>query len=194
MSKISAKILKKLARPLYLVPLLLIFAIIVGSGTYFYIHYHHSPKRIVTVGTPVTLPNQDSSKSSQLTKKTPSIDNSGSGNSGGAADTNGNSAASTSSNQWIKSASGAITVKQPVSNSKLQYGDVISGSANIGEVHYRLSDNKVGVVAQGTLSVVNGNFSGIIHFQPQGTGGRLDIFSTDSQEIEYNEVQINVSF
>lgn len=194
MPKIIAKILKKLTRPLYLVPTVATIIVIVTIGAYLYIHGHHSPKRIVTAGTPVSLPNQDNSNSSQLTKTTPSSNNSGSRNSGGATDTNGSSAASTSSNQWIKSASGAITVKRPAADSKLQDGDVISGSANIGEVHYRLSDNKVGVVAQGTLSVVNGNFSGIIHFQSQGTGGRLDIFTTDSQEVEYNEVQINVSF
>jgi hypothetical protein len=184
---------RKLIKPLPLISMLAII-IIVGSGTYFYIHYHHSPKRIVTVGTPVVLPNQNTNDSNHPAIKAPSSNNSGSGNSGGVTDTHGSSATSTNSSQWIKSASGAITVKQPTANSKLQDGNVISGSASVGEVHYRLSDNETGVIAQGTLGVVNGNFSGALHFTVQGTGGRLDIFSTDSQEVEYNEVQINVSF
>lgn len=185
--------LKKLLKPLPLISISVI-VIILAAGTYLYLRHHHSPKTIVTVGTPVILSGQSKSTSGQPAEKTPSSSNSGSRNSGGATDTNGASATSTSSSQWVKSASGVITVKQPSANSKLQDSSIISGVASVGEVHYRLSDNKVGVVAQGTLSVSNGNFSGVVHFQPQGTGGRLDIFSTDSQEVEYNEVQINVSF
>jgi hypothetical protein len=112
----------------------------------------------------------------------------------GATDTQGSATPTTNANQWVTSKSGYITVKSPLADTKLTDGSVVAGSAKVDEVHYRLIDNIGGDLAKGTLSVVSGNFSGTLHFQPKGTGGRLDIFSTDSQGVEYNEVQLNVSF
>jgi hypothetical protein len=147
---------------------------------------------VVTAGTPVKAP--ASKKVSPPPKGSSNDSSSPARNQGTATDTQGSASASTNSNQWISSASGAITVKQPVANSKIQDGVVLSGSAKVDEISYRLTDNSVGLIAQGTLSVVNGNFSGILHFKSQGTGGRLDVFSTDSKGVEYNEIQVNVSF
>jgi hypothetical protein len=114
--------------------------------------------------------------------------------SGGATDTHGSSVPDTTSSQWVTSQTGYITVKSPLADSRLQDGGTVAGSAKVGTVYYRLTDNKVGVIAQGQLTVTDGKFSGSLHFQPKGTGGRLDVYSTDSAGIEYNEVQINVSF
>jgi hypothetical protein len=152
----------------------------------------HSPRKVVTAGTEVSAPKQ--AKASTPAEKTSVDNNSASSNAGGATDTHGSIPASSDSSQWTSSASGAITVKNPAPNSTLKNNDILSGSAKTGAIHYRLNDNEVGVIAQGVLGVVNGNFSGTLHFTPHGTGARLDVFSTDDQGVEYNEVQINVSF
>jgi cytoskeletal protein RodZ len=113
---------------------------------------------------------------------------------GGGNDTNGSSTASTPSSQWVTSTSGNITVKQPVVNSTLQSGVVLSGTAKVDTVNFRLIDNTVGVISQGTLNVVNGNFSGKINFTAQSSSGRLDVFSTSPSGVELNEVQIAVQY
>ncbi len=158
-------------------------------------HILHNPpqtKYIVTAGTPVAAPKQKTGTTTRTADKTPVTNSSGGGN--GVVDTQGSKHPDTDSSQWIVSQSGYITVKSPVANTKLSGGSEIIGSAKVAQVNYRLIDNNVGVLTQGTLSVLNGNFSGTLHFQPKGTGGRLDIFSTDAQGVEYNEVQINVAF
>lgn len=170
---------------------LLLLILAVGFGLWY--RADHSSRKIVTVGTPASQPSKATPGQTSIAEKTPSTSN-GTANNGGGTDTHGTAVPTTSSNQWTTSASGIITVKSPAPNSKLQDGDVLAGSAKTDQVHYRLSDNKVGMLAQGTLEVSNGNFSGTLHFTPHGTGGRIDIFTTDDQGVEYNEVQINVSF
>jgi hypothetical protein len=170
-------------------------AVLEITNTTHFFHKANSSKVVVTAGTPVAP--KTSSSPAQSTPKTATGNSSNldaTRNSGVAVDTKGSAPASTDSSQWTISSSGLITVKQPTANSRLQDGSSIVGSSKLDQVHYRLKDNKVGVIAQGTLDVVNGNFSGTLHFQPQGTGGQLDVFSTDSQGVEYNEVQIYVSF
>jgi hypothetical protein len=61
-------------------------------------------------------------------------------------------------------------------------------------VQYTLIDNNVGVISQGTIPVVNGNFSATIDFSPTATAGRLDVFTTDANGKEINEVQLQVNF
>jgi hypothetical protein len=164
----------------------------VGFLTRLWYQSSHSPKKIVTVGTEVTAPKQ--TKVPQANEKVATTNNSGCSNAVGAKYTLGATTTTNDSSQWTSSASGVITVKSPTPNATLKDDSLISGSAKVGSVHYRLNDNKVGVIAQGELGVVNGNFSGTLHFTSHGTGARLDIFSTDDQGIEFNEVQINVSF
>lgn len=96
--------------------------------------------------------------------------------------------------QWTQSVSGVITVKQPLANSTLKNGDSVSGSAGVSRVQYRLIDNQVGVISQGFISVVGGNFSATISFTPHSSSGRLDVFSTDQNGKEINEVQLPVNF
>lgn len=172
-----------------LLVVLVIAALELTNVTHFF-HQRPQTTQVVVAGTPIQAPKN----TSKATPGKPISNTSGSRNSGGATDTHGSVTPQTASNQWVTSASGYITVKQPTANSKLQSGDTISGTAKVDKIHYRLKDNKVGQVAEGTLSVVDGKFSGTLHFTPQGTGGRLDIFSTDTQGVEYNEIQINVVF
>jgi hypothetical protein len=177
------------------VAVLVVVVLEVTNTTHFF-HKANSSKVVVTAGTPVVAP-KTSSSPSQASPKTATSNNTSldaARNSGVAVDTKGSASVSTDSSQWTTSSSGLITVKQPTANSRLQDGSSIVGSSKLDQVKYRLKDNTVGVIAQGTLDVINGNFSGILHFQPQGTGGQLDIFSTDSRGVEYNEVQIYVSF
>ncbi|HVS79308.1 MAG TPA: hypothetical protein VHD84_03415 [Candidatus Saccharimonadales bacterium] len=113
---------------------------------------------------------------------------------GGATDTKGQAQSTTNPSQWIKSTSGNITVKQPLANSTLQSGDSLIGSAKVGTVYYRLIDDKLGVVASGSLDVSGGDFSGTLHFGHKSSTGRLDVYSTNSQGVELNEIQIGVKF
>ncbi|HEY5152501.1 MAG TPA: hypothetical protein VII55_00855 [Candidatus Saccharimonadales bacterium] len=116
-------------------------------------------------------------------------------NQGTATDNHGVSTVTTPSSEWTTSASGLLTVQQPAPNSTIKTGAVLSGTAKLDQVQYRLTDDKVGVVSQGTLSVVGGKFSGSINFQAYGSSGRLDVFSTDPNNgREINEVQLPVVF
>lgn len=100
----------------------------------------------------------------------------------------------TDPSQWSVSASGVITVKLPSSNSTIQSGATLTGTASVAQVQYRLTDNQVGVISEGPINVVGGNFTATMNFTAHGTSGRLDVFSTDATGKEYNEVQIPVNF
>jgi len=94
--------------------------------------------------------------------------------------------------QWVQSQSGVITVKNPLINSSFKSGDSLGGSANVNKVQYRLIDNMAGVISQGFINVYNNNFSANISFPYYSNSGRLDVFSTNSNGAEINEVQINL--
>ncbi|HVX24113.1 MAG TPA: hypothetical protein VG992_02090 [Candidatus Saccharimonadales bacterium] len=113
---------------------------------------------------------------------------------GGATDTQGQAAATTPRSQWTTSASGVITVESPGNGSTLTSGNNISGMAAVSTVHFRLIDDQVGVIAQGSLKVINGSFSGKLSFGSHASTGRLDIFSTTHDGVEQNEVHISVKF
>lgn len=101
----------------------------------------------------------------------------------------------TPSSQWSTSKSGLITVKQPAVNSTLKSGDTLRGSSQTSSVNYTLADNVSGLVSQGTLSVVNGDFSGILSFTHRGTSGQLSVFTFDpSTGAETNVINIPVNF
>ncbi|HUD06360.1 MAG TPA: hypothetical protein VMR34_00585 [Candidatus Saccharimonadales bacterium] len=187
----SKKLLKTIAA---LVILVLVFVVLqLTRTTHFFSKSLPPSKAIVKVGTPTPAPNADVSGTQPTTnQKISTSTNSSPG--GGAIDTNGQAGAETSPSQWTTSQSGAITVKQPIANGTLQTGDVLSGSATVSQVSFTLIDNDVGVIAQGTLNVINGNFSGTLQFMPKASSGRLDVYSTNSLGVEYNQVQISVNF
>ena len=102
--------------------------------------------------------------------------------------------ASTSPSQWTQSQSGLVTVQQPINNSTVAPNFTLSGLSSVGNVSYTLIDNTVGVISQGTLNVVNGKFSGSINFKKYGNSGRLDVYNTDPNGKQINEVQLNLNF
>lgn len=126
-------------------------------------------------------------KSLQQTTKT---------NDGTAKDNNGQPQTSgiANSNQWMASASGNITVKNPITKSTVKSGFNLYGSAKLSQVQYRLIDDRVGVISRGFISVVSGSFSADVNFQPKSNSGRLDVFTTDDNGVESNEVQIPLNF
>jgi len=159
----------------------------------FLVHRHFSPK--VSKAPTATISQLRSTATPNDSSKTVAAnDNAGSGQ-GIGEDTHGTDTnVSTPANQWTKSESGQITLKQPVADSTLSSGATISGSASVSQVYYRLIDDKTGVISQGVLDVVNGNFSGKVNFYSHGDSGRLDVYSLDSNGREVNEVQISVGF
>ncbi len=134
--------------------------------------------------------------SSTATNKTPSTTPALSSESD--KDENGQAVSGVPSNpsEWSTSSSGEVTVKLPTANETMQSGATVTGVASSGitQVQYRLTDNVVGVISEGTINVVNGTFTAEVNFQTSGTTGRLDVFTTDSTGKELNEVQIPVNF
>ncbi len=115
-------------------------------------------------------------------------------NQGSAIVTDNNGAASTDTSKSLASASGEITVYLPHTNSVLKAGQEISGISTLPVVQYRLIDNISGVIATGSLKVVDGNFSGTLSFNTSANEGRLDIFATKSDASEFSAVEIPVRF
>lgn len=150
---------------------------------------------VVTVGTPVKTP---STKNPASTESQPNkiLSSNSSVQNSGATDNHGASSSITDPQQWVVSKSGNITVKQPTANATVKTSSVVSGSAKVSEVQYRLIDDSKGVLATGPISVVNGNFSATLNFTHSASSGRLDIFSYDPNNagVEINEIQIAVKF
>lgn len=186
---------KGFLRPKVLIPVILLILAGLATGVILnnYTNLFHKSTPATKIVKKVGLPNGPTSNvPSSSAAKTPTNNNSSP--TGGSQDTNGTAPTTTSQNQWIVSQSGNITLKQPVVNSTLQNGAVISGSAKVSQVDFRLIDNQIGVIAQGVLNVVNGNFSGIMHFQNKASTGQLDVFSTQPNGAEINEIQLSVNF
>lgn len=109
-------------------------------------------------------------------------------------DTNGEISSIPAENQWTSSANNAITVYSPAKNTTVVNGSVISGRSDSSTVSFRLIDNISGVIAQGELKVVNGTFSGKLSFATTATEGRLDIFNTKTDGVEFNNVEVPIRF
>lgn len=111
---------------------------------------------------------------------------------GNASDRHGNATVLTNRSQWVTSESKAITVKSPLAQATLASGFELNGSATVDKIQYRLIDNNAGVISQGFIKVVDGNFAAAISFQSKGSSGRLDVYSSDGNDREINEVQLAV--
>lgn len=109
-------------------------------------------------------------------------------------DTGGNVSSPPPQSQWTTSTSGAVTVYSPARDTLLANGSNISGKSSASRVSFRLIDNISGVIAQGDLSVVNGNFSGTFNFSTTASEGRLDVFTTRDDGVEGNNIEIPVRF
>ncbi len=96
--------------------------------------------------------------------------------------------------QWTISKTGQITVYTPVNNQLLSSGSALSGESTLPTVSYRVIDNVSGVINEGQLIVVNGKFSGSINFLTSASEGRLDIYSSNEDGIEFSNIEIPVRF
>lgn len=101
------------------------------------------------------------------------------------------------SSQWTTSSSGAITLQQPYPNETIQSGVALGGTANstVSTVDFILTDSAVGQIAQGSLNVVNGKFSGILNFTNHSTKGTLQVYSPNpTNGAEENIINIDVNY
>jgi len=178
----------KLKKPLVVLFTIIFLGLVVFLG---YRYYNHNQPRVSPNPKPTitSLPSSTTSTNTKSINPTPSHSTS---ISNATVNNTSSSPVSTPSSSWTQSQSGVITVKTPVANSTIKNGFQLIGSAETSEVQYRLTDNNVGVISQGTIPVVSGNFSASINFTSSGTTGRLDVFTTDNNGKEINEVQIHV--
>ncbi|HEV2412538.1 MAG TPA: hypothetical protein VGS28_01890 [Candidatus Saccharimonadales bacterium] len=103
----------------------------------------------------------------------------------------------TDPSEWSTSSNGLVTVKLPSANGTFHSGDTIVGSASAGPVFYTLIDNQAGMISQGSISVVNSNFTATVQFTPYASGGQLDVYNTANNQLngrQINEVVIPVKF
>jgi hypothetical protein len=116
-------------------------------------------------------------------------------NPGGAVDKNGQTTGRLpASSNWVSSASNSITLQQPSPNGTIANGDAISGTASVDKVAFILKDNSVGLIAQGSLIVVNGRFSGLMEFQAHSSSGKLEVYypnPTNGREEDLIEINVN---
>lgn len=115
-------------------------------------------------------------------------------NEGVVTDTGGNISNTPDKDKWLTSSDGAITVYSPLENTTVTNGSSMSGTSIKPSVSFRLIDDVSGVIAQGTLTVVNGKFSGTFNFSTTGTNGRLDIFFVKDDGAEASIVEIPIRF
>ena len=111
----------------------------------------------------------------------------------GVTDTGGSDATTDSSNPIISN-SGEITVYSPGSNVLIKPGQILSGTSKLNTVSYRLIDDVSGVIATGSLSVVDGRFSAKISFSTGATTGRIDVFGAKADGVEYSNIEIPIRF
>lgn len=114
--------------------------------------------------------------------------------SGTISDQQGNATAQTDPGSWTTSSSGEISIHSPTRNSSVKTGAEVSGTSTLSTVSYRLIDNVSGLIAQGELNVVNGRFAGRLNFNTTATEGRLDVFGTKQDGVEFSNVEVLIKF
>jgi len=166
-----------------------LFVIVVIGLILFFVFRHHSV--INTVQTKSKVSHIIDNSKAQATQNTIGQ--------GGVTSTNGSTQISQSNTAStpVSSSDGAITLESPSANSIIKTGTVLNGTATVSAIQYRLVDSTIGVIAQGSLNVVNGVFSGTFNFQPSSDSGQLDIFSYENGSSigpEINSITIPVKF
>lgn len=102
---------------------------------------------------------------------------------------------STNTSAPTTSDSGEITVYLPTQNSIISKNkQELSGTSVLPTISYRVIDSKTGVIATGTVEVVNGRFSATLSFSTTASEGRIDIYATKEDGTEYSSVLIPVRF
>ncbi len=179
------------SRRRFLLPAIVIALAAVGA-TYWLVFHHAKP--VVSTNSHQVIKQLPPQPATNNGEKKPT--NSSQVNQGTSTDNNGvvTTPATTSPGQWTVSQSGAITVKTPTQNATIASGTDLNGTATVSQVQYTLIDNQVGVISQGMINVVHGVFSASISFHPYAGSGRLDVFSTEPDGRQINEVEIPVNF
>jgi hypothetical protein len=170
--------------------ILFVLALLVVAGLWFYHSRHEKTKLVTTAKTTSKLPTAQTT----YTSGQPRSATSNTQSQGGATDNKGQAPTSSGSSQSsITSPSGDITLEQPTTNQLVSDGATIFGQAKVQTVQFRVIDNSSGVIAQGSLDVVNGSFSGTLHFKAYSTTGELNVFSIDPQTgAEINEISLPI--
>lgn len=170
---------------------LLIAVVVVGLILGGYLRYHKSASNSnVAVS---------SASKVQGTKSTPeapqpATDNTPN-NTGGATSQNVTTTSLPPSSDWVSSSNGDITLQEPSSGTVFESGDAIVGLAKVSTVQFILTDNAVGLIAQGNLNVINGKFSSTIQFTPHSNSGNLEVYYPNpSNGAEEDIVNIDVNF
>lgn len=189
----SAKRKNKSKKKLYAVSGL-IFVIIAAGISYKIIHKNNTNNLAINSSSKQVTGATSKSTSQPSSSQTPAT--STPTNSGGVVDKNGQSASNLPpSANWATSSSGDITLQLPSLNQTLQSGDTIAGLANVSMVQFILTDNSVGQIAQGNLSVVNGKFSGTLYFTAHADSGTLEVYYPNPNNgAEEDIVSIDVNF
>lgn len=171
----------------------LVFIVIIGTVLQLtnVVHFISSPKPKVSVTSP---PIHTLKTKSNPSVKVPSTSNGISQGTSTNISSPSSVSVSTPSSSWITSSSGLLTVKQPVDNNLVQSGFKLVGSSSDGNVQYTLIDSVAGMVSQGSINVINGNFAANIYFKSYGNTGRLDVYNTTSNGKEINLVEIPLNF
>ena len=116
------------------------------------------------------------------------------GDKGTVIDNNGSIPATPPQGQWSHSENDAIIVYDPAANSQIKPGQYITGTSTFDKVAFRIIDNISGVIASGSLKVVDGKFAGTLNFDTKATEGRIDIFNQQQDGTESDNVYIVVRF
>jgi hypothetical protein len=174
-------------------PLGLLVVLIIVAVAALYIWHSHNKSRVASTTTAAVTGTK--SQPVQNHQSQPST-TTGATNAGGAVDQNGKTSGTLPpSSDWVSSTNGDITVQQPSANTTVQSGATLSGLANVSKVSFNLTDNSVGLIAQGTLDVVNGKFSGALQFTPHASSGTLQVYySNPSTGAEEDIINMDVNF
>jgi hypothetical protein len=171
--------------------------VLVAIAGGFYLFWHkNNPENLIndtgattvrgSTSTPITKPVQPQASST-------SPEN---GQIGGSTDNSGKTTDTLPNpTSWVSSNNGDITLQEPSPNGTLESGDSIVGTAKVSAVQFILSDNAVGLIAQGSLKVVNGKFSGALNFTTHSTSGVLQVYYPNPNNgAEEDIIEVNVSF
>jgi hypothetical protein len=183
------------------VAVILVVAIVVGGGLY--IHYHHKNATMAAAAaTKVKVVGATSKPTTHQATTNNGVVQGGVTNTNGSASSDSSTSPSSSSasslppeSEWTKSSSGDITLQTPVANQTLASGDSLIGLADVSSVQFVLSDNSVGQIAEGTLPVSGGKFSGTLQFTPHASTGKLEVYYPNpSNGAEEDVISIDVNF
>lgn len=172
-------------------------AVILAVGIYFLVA--HYDKKSNNLYTPTASSSSSTPKKITATTSQPTpLQSQTSSNlvAGGVKDENGQSVSNLPpSSDWASSTNGQITLQEPNNVSALSSGDTITGTANVSQVSFILTDNSVGLIDQGNLSVVNGRFTGRLAFTDHSSSGKLEVYYPNpANGAEEDVVEIDVNF